>query len=851
MGRHSTALLAAGLVALVNVTAGFQFMINASVMGYPASTDVELYREIADILLREENPRPNKHNYCAIHFGKVTFDTTNGSTMYRSLTAARRNFQNHYVAVAIGPYIDVFTSTNYVILNQRHMLTSSAGQKTDLLDPEMILSILPERHNLSEAVSKIVEKLGWKYVALLSQDDFSTVLNLGTHNIQVSPIRLPSRIDSDEDVDLVRNLMELRASQKKRFILHSTKRDTVMHVMRAAKRLHLLHHTIQWLVDYPDFEDIVNEDDESWPGSIFGLQLLRADKIPTNISHVADQRNMTRLEVALAVDVVGLLRHVLYTRARNCSQEPVRNDVMAAGEFSDTLARASPYQGALGQYMWYINDRSNYSIDVLHYEQTLKKVGQCTFINETSTVNLFDNFTMTEPGSKSKTHARVEKLRVVARLLEPFVMKNSSGDFEGFNVDLLYLIAQKVNFTYEIIEVTDTVSDGEMINGMVQELLTGNASMAVGALEVTAKMEEDISFSYTILSTKASILVKKGESTRNFFQFLGPFSIGLWFMILGFIMVAGTALYTMSRFDYTQENSEQRFDLKESLWYSINVLLQGTTEYSPQTTSMRTIIAFFWFCVLIIDAAYTANLAAYLTLQQIDDRVRTVYDLAGQTEMLYGVENNSNLMTFFKDATVDPYERMWAFMKLKEEQTMLSNTTKIIELVKDGKYAFIADRVVNDYHALQHCGLESIEQNFGQKDFSLGFPRGAPYKDDVNRALLSLKEEGKLDTLTKKWWKSRTNCTGDSKTRSIKDKTTKELELTNMFGVFIVLGSFVVLSVIVEIIERITICVEGKKKQKKEKEEVKEKPKPLSEGFQPPAITEGSEKKEKSLFADY
>ncbi len=50
--------------------------------------------------------------------------------------------------------------------------------------------------------------------------------------------------------------------------------------------------------------------------------------------------------------------------------------------------------------------------------------------------------------------------------------------------------------------------------------------MAVGALEVTADKEEVISFSYTILSTRASILIKKGKSTRNFFQFLGPFSIG-------------------------------------------------------------------------------------------------------------------------------------------------------------------------------------------------------------------------------------------------------------------------------------------------------------------------------------
>lgn len=63
---------------------------------------------------------------------------------------------------------------------------------------------------------------------------------------------------------------------------------------------------------------------------------------------------------------------------------------------------------------------------------------------------------------------------------------------------------------------------------------------------------------------------------------------------------------------------------------------------------MRTVIAFFWFCVLIIEAAYTANLAAFLTLQQIDERVKSLYDLAGQTKITYGVENGSEIMAFFK-----------------------------------------------------------------------------------------------------------------------------------------------------------------------------------------------------------
>ena len=63
---------------------------------------------------------------------------------------------------------------------------------------------------------------------------------------------------------------------------------------------------------------------------------------------------------------------------------------------------------------------------------------------------------------------------------------------------------------------------------------------------------------------------------------------------------------------------------------------------------MRVIITFFWFSVIIIEAAYTANLAAYLTLQQMDNRIKSINDLAGQNKIFYGVENNSNLLDFFR-----------------------------------------------------------------------------------------------------------------------------------------------------------------------------------------------------------
>ncbi len=87
----------------------------------------------------------------------------------RFLYLAGSNFDNPSIAVAIGPYIDVFTSTNYVIRDQLHMLTSSAGQKTELMDPDRVVSILPEQTSLSNAVAKVVMTLGWNNVAYLSK----------------------------------------------------------------------------------------------------------------------------------------------------------------------------------------------------------------------------------------------------------------------------------------------------------------------------------------------------------------------------------------------------------------------------------------------------------------------------------------------------------------------------------------------------------------------------------------------------------------------------------------------------------------------------------------------------------
>ena len=55
---------------------------------------------------------------------------------------------------------------------------------------------------------------------------------------------------------------------------------------------------------------------------------------------------------------------------------------------------------------------------------------------------------------------------------------------------------------------------------------------------------------------------------------------------------------------------------------------------------------------MIIISSYTANLAAFLTVQRMDVPIESVDDLADQTAIEYGTIHGGSSMTFFQ---VNPY----------------------------------------------------------------------------------------------------------------------------------------------------------------------------------------------------
>lgn len=85
-----------------------------------------------------------------------------------------------------------------------------------------------------------------------------------------------------------------------------------------------------------------------------------------------------------------------------------------------------------------------------------------------------------------------------------------------------------------------------------------------------------------------------------------------------------------------------------SFWFTIVTLMHQGCDLNPKATSTRIIGAIWWFFTLIMISSYTANLAAFLTVERMITPIESVEDLAEQSKISYGTLEGGSTMTFFR-----------------------------------------------------------------------------------------------------------------------------------------------------------------------------------------------------------
>ncbi|XP_032051897.1 glutamate receptor 3 isoform X6 [Aythya fuligula] len=481
--------------------------------------------------------------------------------------------------------------------------------------------------------------------------------------------------------------------------------------------------------------------------------------------------------------------------------------------------------------------RTNYTIDV--YEMKAAGSRKAGYWNE------YERFVPALDQLPSNDTSSVEnRTIVVTTILEsPYVMYKKNHEqlegnerYEGYCVDLASEIAKHVGIKYKLSIVGDGKygardPETKIWNGMVGELVYGRADIAVAPLTITLVREEVIDFSKPFMSLGISIMIKKPQKSKpGVFSFLDPLAYEIWMCIVFAYIGVSVVLFLVSRFspyewhleDSTEEPRDPQnppdppneFGIFNSLWFSLGAFMQQGCDISPRSLSGRIVGGVWWFFTLIIISSYTANLAAFLTVERMVSPIESAEDLAKQTEIAYGTLDSGSTKEFFRRSKIAVYEKMWSYMKSAEPSVFTKTTADGVARVRKskGKFAFLLESTMNEYiEQRKPCDTMKVGGNLDSKGYGVATPKGSALRTPVNLAVLKLSEQGILDKLKNKWWYDKGEC--GAKDSGSKDKTSA-LSLSNVAGVFYILVGGLGLAMMVALIE---FCYKSRAESKRMK----------------------------------
>ncbi|XP_039516715.1 glutamate receptor ionotropic, kainate 2 isoform X2 [Pimephales promelas] len=733
-----------------------------------------------------------------------------------------------------------------------HIQTRWKHQVSDNRDSYYV-SLYPDFSSLSRAILDLVHFFRWRTVTVV-YDDSTGLIRL--QELIKAPSRFNIRLKIRQlsaDTKDAKPLLKDMKKAKEFHVIFDCSHEMAAWILKQALSMGMVTEYYHYIFTTLDLFALDMEPYRFSGVNMTGFRILNTES--QQVSSIIEKWSMERLQAppkpdsglldgfmttdaALMYDAV----HVVAVAVQQSSQITVsslqcnRHKPWRFGGRFISLIKEASWDGLTGRILFNKTNglRTDFDLDVISLKENgLEKIGTW---DPPRGLNMTENH-------KSKitniTDSLANKsLRVSTILEEPYVMFKKSDKplygndrFEGFCVDLLRELAAILGFRYEIRLVEDgkygafEENTGQW-NGMIRELIDHKADLAVAPLTITYVREKVIDFSKPFMTLGISILYRKPNGTNpGVFSFLNPLSPDIWMYILLACLGVSCVLFVIARFSpYEWYNPhpcnpdsdvvENNFTLLNSFWFGVGALMrQGSelmpkalththththcglssgSELMPKALSTRIVGGIWWFFTLIIISSYTANLAAFLTVERMESPIDSADDLAKQTKILYGLVEDGATMTFFKKTKISTYDKMWEFMKSRSQSVIVKSVEEGIHRVLTSDYAFLMESTAIEFVTQRNCNLTQVGGLIDSKAYGVGTPMGSPYRDRITIAILQLQEEGKLHMMKEKWWRGN-GCPEEE------SKEASALGVQNIGGIFIVLAAGLVLSVFVAV----------------------------------------------------
>ena len=336
------------------------------------------------------------------------------------------------------------------------------------------------------------------------------------------------------------------------------------------------------------------------------------------------------------------------------------------------------------------------------------------------------------------TVAWAQSLKVVTRVIPPFVIQQDDK-LTGFSVDLWKALTEKMGVKSSFLVKSDVVE-------LLDAVKAHNADVGIAAISISAERDKDFDFSQPMFDSGLQIVTKNQESgssvVRLWNQILGS-GIFTWLLVIFTIGLVPAHLVWLVEHkckDGILKHSRYFPGILEAYWWSL-ACLATQAEEMPKSALGRIVAVFWMFTAVVFIAFFTAQVTASLTVQQLQGAIQGPDDLPGKKVATTTGSTSSTYLHEHKATVVE-------FPQIDQAYEALE---------KGDADAVVFDAPVLKYF-VAHGGkgrFRTVGDVFQKEYYGIIFMPNSPYRKPIERALLSMKEDGSYQDLYDKWFSSK------------------------------------------------------------------------------------------------
>ncbi len=279
--------------------------------------------------------------------------------------------------------------------------------------------------------------------------------------------------------------------------------------------------------------------------------------------------------------------------------------------------------------------------------------------------------------------------------------------------------------------------------GEIAAVTDGTADVALGPMAITEKWERVVDLTHSVVHSGLRVAARERRDT-GFLTALRELPVrqilGLLATVLALAVASGHLLWWFERGD-NPGCFPDRYPrgVWEAVWWIASTIITGGCDDKHVDSVLGRLIAFSWMIGgIVLVAAFTGVLTATMTAERVTGSIHGPRDLPGR---VVGCQEESVVVDSMRARGALPreypgIEKALDALEQGEVEAVVSENQQLATLLSR------ADR----------GGLVLVGPIFEPKDFGIGLPTGSPLREELNAAILQMREDGTLEEIMTRWF---------------------------------------------------------------------------------------------------